>query len=73
MLLSHMCCSLQGPFVQVEGVGQLPGWGIATCSAGSAAVAAWITHPVDVVKTRLQVCPPPHKCLSRRLPAVMSW
>ena len=41
--------------LQLKDVGQLPGWGIATCSAGSAALAAWCTHPADVVKTRLQV------------------
>ena len=41
--------------VQLEGPEQLPGWGIAASSAGSAALAAWCTHPADVVKTRLQV------------------
>ncbi len=34
----------------------LPAWGYAACSAGSAAVAAVCTQPLDVVKTRLQVC-----------------
>ena len=48
--LTHGCRGLQ-----LRDVGQLPGWGIATCSAGSAALAAWCTHPADVVKTRLQV------------------
>ena len=33
----------------------LPGWAIGACSAASAAAAAVITHPLDVVKTRLQV------------------
>ncbi len=33
----------------------LPGWGYAGASAGSAAAAALLTHPADVVKTRLQV------------------
>lgn len=33
----------------------LPAWGYAACSAGSAAVAAVCTQPLDVVKTRLQV------------------
>lgn len=41
--------------LQLEGPEQLPGWGIAASSAGSAALAAWCTHPADVVKTRLQV------------------
>ncbi|KAL3144186.1 hypothetical protein ABBQ32_003968 [Trebouxia sp. C0010 RCD-2024] len=41
--------------LQLRDAGQLPGWGIAICSAGSAALAAWCTHPADVVKTRLQV------------------
>ncbi|DBA90485.1 hypothetical protein WJX77_005781 [Trebouxia sp. C0004] len=41
--------------LQLEGPGQMPGWGIGACSAGSAALAAWCTHPADVVKTRLQV------------------
>ncbi|KAA6428932.1 MAG: mitochondrial carrier family [Trebouxia sp. A1-2] len=41
--------------MQLEGPGQMPGWGIGACSAGSAALAAWCTHPADVVKTRLQV------------------
>ena len=48
--VTQKCCDLQ-----LKDVGQLPGWGIATCSAGSAALAAWCTHPADVVKTRLQV------------------
>ena len=34
---------------------QLPAWVIAGCSATSAAAAAIVTHPFDVVKTRLQV------------------
>ncbi|KIZ03929.1 hypothetical protein MNEG_4029 [Monoraphidium neglectum] len=34
---------------------QLPAWATASCSAGAAAVAAVVTHPADVVKTRLQV------------------
>eukprot|EP00877_Chromochloris_zofingiensis_P001306 jgi/Chrzof1/11176/Cz05g26210.t1 len=33
----------------------LPAWSIATCSGASAAFAALLTHPADVVKTRLQV------------------
>lgn len=41
--------------LQLEGPGEIPGWGIAACSAGSAALAAWCTHSADVVKTRLQV------------------
>lgn len=40
---------------QVGSPGQLPGWGIAACSGGSAALAVLCTHPADVVKTRLQV------------------
>lgn len=34
---------------------QLPAWVIACCSATAAAAAAIVTHPFDVVKTRLQV------------------
>jgi len=34
---------------------QLPAWVIASCSATAAAAAAIVTHPFDVVKTRLQV------------------
>jgi solute carrier family 25 citrate transporter 1 len=34
---------------------QLPAWAIASCSATAAAAAAIVTHPFDVVKTRLQV------------------
>lgn len=34
---------------------QLPAWAVAGCSATAAAAAAIITHPFDVVKTRLQV------------------
>jgi solute carrier family 25 citrate transporter 1 len=33
----------------------LPAWAFPLCSSTSAAVAAVVTHPVDVVKTRLQV------------------
>lgn len=34
---------------------QLPAWAVASCSATAAAAAAIVTHPFDVVKTRLQV------------------
>jgi solute carrier family 25 citrate transporter 1 len=34
---------------------QLPPWAVAGCSAAAAAAAAVVTHPFDVVKTRLQV------------------
>jgi solute carrier family 25 citrate transporter 1 len=34
---------------------QLPAWAIASCSATAASAAAVVTHPFDVVKTRLQV------------------
>lgn len=34
---------------------QLPAWAVAGCSATAAAAAAVVTHPFDVVKTRLQV------------------
>lgn len=33
----------------------LPEWGYAACSGSAAATAAVVTHPLDVVKTRLQV------------------
>jgi len=36
-------------------VAALPGWAVAGCAAGSATVAVTLTHPADVVKTRLQV------------------
>lgn len=37
---------------------ELPAWALALCSAGSATLACIVTHPVDVCKTQLQVCPP---------------
>lgn len=40
---------------QLPEVQQLPAWVIASCSATAAAAAAIVTHPFDVVKTRLQV------------------
>lgn len=33
----------------------LPLWAVATCSAASASLAVCLTHPLDVVKTQLQV------------------
>ena len=36
-------------------VQELPPWSVASCSAVAAAAAAVVTHPADVVKTRLQV------------------
>jgi len=33
----------------------LPGWAYPLCSSSCAAFAAVLTHPIDVVKTRLQV------------------
>ena len=38
-------------------VAALPGWAVAGCAAASATVAVTLTHPADVVKTRLQVSP----------------
>jgi solute carrier family 25 citrate transporter 1 len=35
----------------------LPAWCVALCSASAAAAAAVVTHPADVIKTRLQVLP----------------
>lgn len=35
----------------------LPAWCVVLCSASAAAAAAVVTHPADVVKTRLQVLP----------------
>lgn len=40
---------------QQQLVQQLPAWAVAGCSATAAAAAAVVTHPFDVVKTRLQV------------------
>jgi solute carrier family 25 citrate transporter 1 len=40
---------------------QLPAWAIASCSATAAASAAVVTHPFDVVKTRLQVLTAVHQ------------
>lgn len=40
---------------QEQPMPQLPAWAIAGCSASAAAAAAIVTHPFDVVKTRLQV------------------
>jgi solute carrier family 25 citrate transporter 1 len=39
----------------VAGPDALPAWDVAGCSAAAAAAAALVTHPGDVVKTRLQV------------------
>lgn len=47
---------------------QLPSWAVASCSATAAAAAAIITHPFDVVKTRLQVLTSQHS--QRELTAV---
>ncbi|GMH35839.1 hypothetical protein BSKO_03707 [Bryopsis sp. KO-2023] len=38
-----------------EHQGAIPTWGFAVCSAWSAIVASTLTHPIDVVKTQLQV------------------
>ena len=40
---------------QRTSVAILPGWAVAGCAAGSATAAVTLTHPADVVKTRLQV------------------
>ena len=46
----------------VSGGGEaaLPAWAVAGCAAASSTLAVTLTHPADVVKTRLQVafCPP---------------
>ena len=34
---------------------ELPGWCYPLCSSGAAAIAAVATHPIDVVKTNMQV------------------
>ncbi len=36
-------------------VSTLPAWAVAGCSGSAAAAAAAVTHPFDVVKTRIQV------------------
>lgn len=41
--------------LQRSSVAVLPGWAVAGCAAGSATIAVTLTHPADVVKTRLQV------------------
>lgn len=41
--------------LEVGQVRDLPGWSIAVSSCTSAAVAAVATHPLDVIKTRVQV------------------
>ena len=33
----------------------LPAWAVAGCAAASSTLAVMLTHPADVVKTRLQV------------------
>jgi solute carrier family 25 citrate transporter 1 len=47
--------SSQQPQQQQQQQQQLPAWVVAGCSATAAAAAAVVTHPFDVVKTRLQV------------------
>ncbi|GAX77421.1 hypothetical protein CEUSTIGMA_g4866.t1 [Chlamydomonas eustigma] len=37
---------------------QLPPWALILCSAGAASLAGVMTHPVDVIKTRIQVMGP---------------
>eukprot|EP00879_Flechtneria_rotunda_P009839 GHRR01010291.1.p1 GENE.GHRR01010291.1~~GHRR01010291.1.p1 ORF type:complete len:308 (+),score=68.28 GHRR01010291.1:334-1257(+) len=48
--LKRHCSNALGCDVQ-----QLQPWAVASCSATAAAAAAVVTHPFDVVKTRLQV------------------
>eukprot|EP00208_Stichococcus_sp_RCC1054_P007262 CAMPEP_0206141942 /NCGR_PEP_ID=MMETSP1473-20131121/14842_1 /ASSEMBLY_ACC=CAM_ASM_001109 /TAXON_ID=1461547 /ORGANISM="Stichococcus sp, Strain RCC1054" /LENGTH=305 /DNA_ID=CAMNT_0053536713 /DNA_START=230 /DNA_END=1147 /DNA_ORIENTATION=+ len=36
-------------------VAALPTWAVAGCSAGASSLAVCLTHPIDVIKTRLQV------------------
>ena len=43
---------------EMQKVKALPGWAVAGCAAVSATVAVTLTHPADVVKTRLQVMLP---------------
>ena len=50
----------------------LPGWAIASCAAGSATAAVVVTHPVDVVKTRLQVTLPVSLPVAIRPPLVLT-
>ena len=40
-----------------SGVAALPAWAVAGCAAASSTLAVTLTHPADVVKTRLQVRP----------------
>ena len=39
---------------KVDSPSELPAWAISSCAGGSAAVAAIVTNPMDVVKLRLQ-------------------
>ena len=52
-----MQCQVEGISLATaeQTVTPLPGWAVGACSAASAAAAAVVTHPLDVVKTRLQV------------------
>jgi len=43
------------PRLRLSNSKDLPTWAFAACSGGSAAAAALVTHPFDIVKTQLQV------------------
>ena len=52
---------------KLDSTSELPAWAISSCAGGSAAVAAIVTNPMDVVKLRLQARPIAPSCWAQLL------